>query len=139
MLQIDAEGIPAYGTNGMPRATIEVKILTRLRNASQMTSTVAKNLLQDSTYTISDSIRKQFQDAYKSWFKYWAWQHAYLNEIRRVDLPPLPTTPADELTKDGYRQELECMSSNMIGEIARMYFLCHLGNQLSTWSLSETR
>lgn len=138
-LNIGAEGIPGYGTQGVSRAQVEVSIMQRLRAASQYTSTIAKTLLQNPTARVSVAHREKMMDAYASWIKYWAWQSHYLNEVRRVELPPLPTTPRDELTKDGFRQELECMSSNIIGEVARMYFLAHLSDDLSTWALSDTR
>ena len=136
---MDAKGIPAYGTPGTCRAQIEALIIERLRAASHFTSTVAKHLLQNPAYRVSAAQREFMLAAYRSWIKYWAWQSHYLNEVRRVELKPLPTTPRDELTKDGFRQELECMSSNIIGEVARLYFLAHLTDEMSTWSLSETR
>jgi hypothetical protein len=137
---IGATGVPGYGTMGTTRAQIEVAILQRLRQASQFTSTIARNMLQNPNYRISQAHKTFMLDAYRSWIKYWSWQSHYLNEIRRVELPPLPSTPRDELTKDGFRQEFECMSANIIGEVARMYFLAHwTEDQVSTWSLNDTR
>lgn len=136
-----AENLPAYGTSGMPRAYIEVELLKRLKKASQITSTLAKNILTQPDFRVTPNQKEMLRTAYLSWFKYWAWQSAYLNEVRRIDITPLPSTPKDELTKDGFRQESESMASNLIGEVARLYFLAHLDQDqgLSEWSLNDTR
>ena len=88
---------------------------------------------------MSKELKVKAMELFTSWLKYWAFQAPYINEYKIVELDPLPTTPSDELTEDGYRRIRESLASYVISEISRLYFLLSFDNfEDQQWKLADT-
>jgi len=84
----------------------------------------------------SEDMKKRLLDIFFSWIKYWAFQHAYVQEYRKVELEPLEETPDDERLENGLRSVRENIGSQFISELSRFYFLItYHDSDNGVWSL----
>jgi hypothetical protein len=137
--------IPEYNPRSWPdfsaagASTVEnaERLLGELCKISRWCTAVARVMESDASFVApQDAMRR----AFGGWVKYWAWQSAYLNEYKYVDLPPLPETDPDDLTADGLRHIRESLAMHFISEISRFWLLAECdAPRYHTWSLASTR
>jgi hypothetical protein len=116
------------------------RVIGKLRHMSTWTTAVAKAMLQDPTFVITEELRNTMRRAFwNNWVKYWVWQSAFVNEYKYEDLPALPTSTPEELTADGLRHVRSSLAMYYLPEIARFYFLAEFGSpRYLQWSLASS-
>ena len=110
---------------------IRMTIVKHVRHISAYCSWLLAKLLTtdpDMHRLPTDSEKERLQRCFDEWHELWITQGNWINEMRFLRIPALPTTPEEEIDDNGMRKVRSCLGENLFPELCRMWFLIHYGN-----------
>lgn len=138
----DASPKDLHPFSGYERPDTEAAIRRRLSALGQWTTSYACQIIREGVDATKEE-RDCMVHVFYEWLHYWTANAPYVNEVRWIEIPPLPGMTADDLTRDGYRRVPESTATLMCDQMCCLFFLSSFTSSTTTnsnneWSLERT-